>query len=500
MTQDATATPDPLKIVSFQARNIKRLKAVTIIPDPTNPMVVITGKNSQGKTSIIDSIWMGLGGQKLIPSKPIRNGETEGSLELDLGQFIVKRRFKENGNSYLEIVTKEGFSVAKSPQTFLTSRLGDRAQNPLAFMDLESEEQVQALQGMIDIKLDLAELGRISGLSVKGVKADDPIALIDNAYSHLFEQRTAVNKEIKRLEGAVKTARTEIPKGKENTARVSVSELFEQRKFLEDKQRENNAERVKLARIKADHETFLKQTSEIDKKIEEYEKLLAQLRDNRKALTLKIDVINSDYEKQAEVVAALVDPDFTDIEASIAAADETNTIAGKVEGLVTNQASLEVEKAKSEDLTYRLAAIKDYKGKLIIDAGLPVEGLGFENGEVTYNGGIPLKQASTAEQVNISCAICMASHPGIGILTVDRGWADLDSESKKVLVDWAERMNVQIWVTKVTDEPGEGGFFIEDGELKAIDGVVVPVNGDAGEVPTMSEQVDPEVVDDTIPF
>ena len=495
MKQDASAKPDPLKIVSFQAENIKRLKAVTIVPDPGNPMVVITGKNGQGKTSIIDSIWMGLGGQSLIPSKPIRNGETEGSLTLDLGQFIVQRRFKESGNSYLEVKTKEGFS-AKSPQTFLTSRLGDHAQNPLAFMDLKPEEQVTALQGMIDIKLDLEELGRISGLSMKGVKADDPIALIDNAYSHLYEKRTEVNKEVKRLEGAVKTSKAAIPSGKEGTEKVSVVELFEERKRLEDRQRENNNERVKLAKLKSDHEHMVNQTGEIDRKIEEYEKLIAQLRDNRKALTLKIDVINSNYEKQAEIVTALVDPDFTDIEAGIAAADATNEIAGKVEDLNTNQASLDVEKTKSEDLTARLAAIKDYKGKLIIEAGLPVEGLGFENGEVTYNNGIPLKQASTAEQVNISCAICMASHPGIGVLTVDRGWADLDSDSKKVLVNWAERMGVQIWVTRVTDDASEGGFFIEDGELKAIDGVAVPavpVNGDA------CEACESPVVD-SIPF
>ena len=49
-----------MKIVSLQAENFKRLKAVEIKPDGST--VVITGKNAQGKSSILDSIFAAVGG------------------------------------------------------------------------------------------------------------------------------------------------------------------------------------------------------------------------------------------------------------------------------------------------------------------------------------------------------------------------------------------------------------------------------------------------------
>ena len=39
---------------------MKRLKAVDITPDGT--LQIITGRNAQGKTSVLDAIWLALGG------------------------------------------------------------------------------------------------------------------------------------------------------------------------------------------------------------------------------------------------------------------------------------------------------------------------------------------------------------------------------------------------------------------------------------------------------
>ena len=49
-----------MRIISLQAENIKRLKAVEITPE--GDIVVIAGRNGQGKTSVLDSIWYALGG------------------------------------------------------------------------------------------------------------------------------------------------------------------------------------------------------------------------------------------------------------------------------------------------------------------------------------------------------------------------------------------------------------------------------------------------------
>jgi hypothetical protein len=554
----------PLTILSFEARNVKRLKAVRIEPDPENPVVVLTGKNRQGKSSVIEAIFYALGGKDAIPSKPLRQGETEGFSKVDLGEYTVIRRFTEH-NSYLEVKNKDGFA-APSPQTFLSSRLGGMAANPLEFLRLKSDQQVKALQGLIDIKFESAEFERISGLSLKGVKLDDPVAIMDQGYKHLYEKRTEINKEVSRLEGAVKTTRALIPSGKEDTKKVSATALVQERASLESIKTANDAKRSKLTlfeeRIRSDAQRIYDEAirkdrelrdrvpqlealqaaqgrniKEYDQEIDRLEARLVELRQQRdsvKEQKTKTDEALSELKRGVELleepdlekiyqfhiesstkhkelkaeVDALEDPDFSDIDARIAAADETNVIAGHVEQYESYLSELSAEKDKSLALTTKLDAIKEYKGKLIVEAGLPVEGLGFEDGEVTYKG-LPLSQASGAEQIEICCAIAMAGHPEIGVLTIDVGWAELDSESRAVLIEWVKKTKTQIWLIKVTDEPGSEGFYIEDGMLAAVDGAPVTQIEEAPKAASLSTalaqaQADnpPEfpAVQDPIPF
>lgn len=49
-----------MRIVNLQAENIKRLRAVEVTPSAD--VVIISGRNGQGKTSVLDSIWYALAG------------------------------------------------------------------------------------------------------------------------------------------------------------------------------------------------------------------------------------------------------------------------------------------------------------------------------------------------------------------------------------------------------------------------------------------------------
>ena len=46
-----------MRIVQLSIENVKCLKAVEIKPDGT--LQVVTGRNAQGKTSVLDAIWLG---------------------------------------------------------------------------------------------------------------------------------------------------------------------------------------------------------------------------------------------------------------------------------------------------------------------------------------------------------------------------------------------------------------------------------------------------------
>ena len=49
-----------MKIIQLTASNVKRLKAVEITPDGT--LQIVGGRNAQGKSSVLDAIWLALGG------------------------------------------------------------------------------------------------------------------------------------------------------------------------------------------------------------------------------------------------------------------------------------------------------------------------------------------------------------------------------------------------------------------------------------------------------
>ena len=109
------------KLISLEAQNVKRLKAVRIPLDRS--VTVIGGNNGQGKSSVLDAIEMALGGKKSIPPRPIRDGETAARIVLELDTLTVTRRFTPK-DSYLEVAAKDG---AKYTSAQAISRKGRRS-------------------------------------------------------------------------------------------------------------------------------------------------------------------------------------------------------------------------------------------------------------------------------------------------------------------------------------------------------------------------------------
>src|ERR1700682_607636 len=109
-----------MKIIALQAENIKKLVAVEIRPDGN--LVQIKGKNGQGKTSVLASIWWALSGQANIQGNPIRQGENKAKIRLDMGEVVVTRTFKKykegHTTSSITVENAEGTAI-KQPQTML---------------------------------------------------------------------------------------------------------------------------------------------------------------------------------------------------------------------------------------------------------------------------------------------------------------------------------------------------------------------------------------------
>lgn len=147
-----------MKIVKLTAENVKKLRAVEITP--AGEIVNITGRNGQGKTSVLDSIWWALAGTSHIQAKPIRKGETKARIRLDLGELIVERRFSDAGST-LFVENAEGARYS-SPQKMLDALLGELSFDPLAFARMDGKKQFDELRRVVKLEVDL---GKLDGLN-----------------------------------------------------------------------------------------------------------------------------------------------------------------------------------------------------------------------------------------------------------------------------------------------------------------------------------------------
>ena len=149
-----------MKIIGLQSQNIKRLKAVNLSLDDKGNLIIISGKNAQGKSSLLDSIWMALGGKKAIPDKPIREGEETAEISIDVQgeklSFTVKRLFTKKG-SELSITNKDGKHYS-NPQEMLNHLIGNLTFDPLEFTRLATKKQVSQLMDLTGLNFDELDL------------------------------------------------------------------------------------------------------------------------------------------------------------------------------------------------------------------------------------------------------------------------------------------------------------------------------------------------------
>jgi hypothetical protein len=74
---------------------------------------------------------------------------------------------------------------------------------------------------------------------------------------------------------------------------------------------------------------------------------------------------------------------------------------------------------------------------------------------------LPIDQASSAEQLLVSVSIGAALNPKLRVLLIRDG-ALLDTDSKKLLADFAAKNDLQIWVEE-TESGDEAAVIMEDG-------------------------------------
>lgn len=428
-----------MKVLRLQTKNIKRIEAIDITPDGNT--VVISGKNGHGKSSTMDSLAMALGGKKLIPPKPVRIGQEEASIKVDLGKFVVTRHWTNPTTSYLSIDTKDG-ATFKNPQSILNEIMGDLSFDPAAFSTMEPAKRLGLLKQITN--LDFTDL--------------------DKEHKEKFQKRTLIKRdlvglnarlttefqsiEIPKVEGTLEDIESEMEKARAHNTRVlnAQSDLQSMRdEYLVGKELVKATER-ELVTLKEDYETREKHVQES----------LVLAKERLKDIEAKANA-NEESSKSKEINLEPFHAKIKDFHAATAAKEKLKA----KEALLKKCAETNTE---INDLTARLEGIKVTKAKKISEADMPIEGLGFGDGEVTYKD-LPFEQISMSEQIRISMAIAIALNPRVRIVMIENG-SLLDSDAMEQITAMAKEKDFQVWIEKVADTPDGNSIFIEEGKVK----------------------------------
>lgn len=424
------------KIVKLTSENIKRLHAVEITPEGN--VVVIKGKNGQGKTSVIDSIEYALGGD---PSDrmPVRRGEAKAKVIVDLGDIVVKRTFTAGGGTALMVTDADGVKQT-SPQAILDRLVGRLTFDPLNFARQKPPQQAETLRTLLNLDF----------------------AASDKEREKVFNDRTTVNRDAKGLETRISAIPKVdgLPAQEESAAAI----LVEQETAAAGNQA-NADQRLKLQTLKEAQEGRKNDLTATEQEIKDVEAKLVKIREDRDQLVIWVSENATLIEREEKAVAQLKDSDLTQFQTKISQVETQNRKIREQKQRAELVTQYKTKTAEAERLSTKIEELDSNKRKATTEAKYPIEGLMFDAaGGVTFNG-IPFEQCSAAEQLKVSVSIGIALNPKLKVILIRDG-SLLDTESMAVLCEMAKTADAQIWIERVQGD-GETGVLIEDGRVIA---------------------------------
>lgn len=408
-----------VKINSLELENIKRIKAVKLVPS-ANGLTILGGKNGQGKTSVLDAIAWALGGERYKPSEPQRQGSvTPPILHIELSNGLIVERKGINGS--LKVIDPQG---NKGGQQILNEFVAQLALDLPKFLNANNKEKANALLQIIGIGEKLYQL--------------------DAEEQRIYNRRYEVGRiaDQKKKYASELEIYPDVPK-----ELVSAADLIRQQQAILARNGENQRKRQMC---------------------QQYEEELAKAQiafDEAKNRLKEAEAAVSVARKSA---ADLQDESTAELEANISDIDLLN---------IKIRANMDREKAEIEaeeysqqydELTKSIEDIREQRLKLLENADLPLPELSVENGELVYRGN-KWDNMSGSEQLKVATAIVRKLNPNCGFVLMDK-LEQMDQDTLNEFGKWLEQEQLQVIATRVSSGK-ECSVIIEDGYVKEYNGL-----------------------------
>ena len=407
--------PDSVTINALEVENLKRVKAVTLTPTPSG-LTVLGGRNRQGKTTVLDAIVWGLGGDRYKPDNFRREGASGPTrIKLTLSNGLTVERSGKTGA--LKVTDPEG---RRHGQQLLNDFVEELALNLPKFLSASEKQKADTLLQIIGVGPKLLEL--------------------EQEHSRLYQKRQYTGQE-QRKAAAHADSLPEVPGAPEQE--VSALELIQRQQAILYQNEQNRQKRNRLAQLEQERESVQEQ---ID------------------LLTDQLRTLDADLEVARTAAADLEDQSTAELEESLRHIEETN------KAVRTNAAKREAQQRadaldqRYRELTEALARVASDKKALLEGADLPLPGLSVDDGKLIYKGQ-PWDNMSGAEQLIVATAIVRKLNPKCGFVLLDK-LEQLDLDTLGKFGRWLEREGLQAIATRVSTGD-ECSIIIEDGMAKA---------------------------------
>lgn len=438
------------KLANVRIKNVLGIEELELTPEGN--VVEIKGHNGSGKTSTCEAIKDALGLSDY--SSLLRDGEEKGEVVLDLGELIVKKTHKQNGETLTvkgRVGGTDAMSNISSPARVLKSLVNKNSVDPVRLLTAKPKDLLDAVLGALPMVVDADTIEELVE-GIEGVPEVDTekhaLVAIAELVKAITEERRVINREVSSAKTSAEQLSATLPEVIETVEEIEAQ--IEENKKLSESVRN----RVRLEKRKIE-KSYDGQISELEEKVTSAEEAVEAAK--LALLHARAELDNLVCRKGDEIEEA-VEEIYKEADQLQDINQDLNNQLSQVNVHINTKRQVEqwLDKAKtlessSELCSSALKGLQDYKEDLCKD--LPITGLAISDGRLMMNG-IPFETLNTAERIKLVVELAKLSAGDIGIVVIDNS-EHLDKETYKQFLAEAKKTDLIFIVARVDDQDFE---------------------------------------------